>query len=123
VLQFLTDTLIDVPNVVGIQLLNEPVNVPELWDFYNTALNSLRGSSTKAQKFPFYFHDAFDVDRGVEFMKNRGNEWNVLDYHSCKSRYSFAYYAIHVKFSDMSLQTLCLLPKTLRKVLWPISPT
>jgi glucan 1,3-beta-glucosidase len=69
VLQFLTDALIDVPNVVGVQMLNEPVNVPELWDFYNTALNSLRGSSTKAQKFPFYFHDAFDVDRGVDFMK------------------------------------------------------
>lgn len=82
VLQFLTDTLIDVPNVVGIQMLNEPVNVPELWDFYNTALNSLRGSSPKAQNYPFYFHDAFDVDRGVDFMRNRGKEWNVLDYHS-----------------------------------------
>jgi glucan 1,3-beta-glucosidase len=94
VLQFLTDTLTDVPNVVGIQLLNEPLNVPELWDFYNTALNSLRGSGTKAQKFPFHFHGAFDVDRRVDFMKNRGNEWNVLGHHSCKSHHPFTLYYI-----------------------------
>jgi hypothetical protein len=85
-------------------MLNEPVNVPESWDFYNTALNSLRGSSTKAQKFPFYFHDAFDVDRGVDFMKNRGNEWNVLNYHSCKSRHSVPYLVIYLSDTPLRLR-------------------
>jgi hypothetical protein len=57
-------------------------------------------------------------------MKNRGNEWNVLDYHSCKSRViPLLNTLILMKFSDMSLQILCLLPKILRKVPWPISLT
>jgi hypothetical protein len=25
----------------------------------------------------------------VDFIKNRGNEWNALDYHSCKSHHPF----------------------------------
>jgi hypothetical protein len=93
VLQFLTDTLIEVLNVLGIQMLNEPVNVPELWDFYNNASNSVRGSSAKTQSASFVFHDAFDVDHAVELVKNWGNEWNTFDYNPCKPGYSFAQYA------------------------------
>jgi hypothetical protein len=66
---------------------------------YNTALNSLRVSSTKALTFPLYFHDAFDADHGVDLMKNRGNEWNVLDSHPCKLCHSFTMYAISFTYS------------------------
>jgi len=83
VLQFLTNTLVDVPNVVGIQLLNEPIDIPDVFDFYTNALNTLRGSSPAAQNFPFYVHDAFDLNQGANFVRSRGREWNILDHHSC----------------------------------------
>lgn len=84
VLQFLTRTFVNVPNIVGIQLLNEPANVPEVWDFYNTALDALRTVTPEAQSFPFYLHDAFDLEKGSSYVMSRGREWNVLDHHACR---------------------------------------
>ncbi|KAG8805200.1 Glucan 1,3-beta-glucosidase 3, partial [Serendipita sp. 401] len=83
VLKFLTETFINVPNVVGIQLLNEPIDSPETFDFYNVALDSLRGMDlTGIKSFPFYIHDAFNLQRGADLIRSRGAEWNVLDHHS-----------------------------------------
>ena len=90
VLQFLTKTFVLVPNIVGIQLLNEPINIPEVFDFYTNALNTLRSSGTAAQSFPFYIHDAFDLNNGADFVRNRGREWNVLDHQSCESSPRFS---------------------------------
>lgn len=84
VLTFLTRTLTSVPNIVGIQLLNEPVNDPRVFEFYNTALDAVRAVSDEAKRFPFYLHDAFNLNEATGFTKGRGAEWNVLDHHSCK---------------------------------------
>jgi glucan 1,3-beta-glucosidase len=86
VLTFLTRTFTSVPNVVGIQLLNEPVNDPRTFEFYSAALEAVRAVSQEAQKFPFYVHDAFNLNEAVGFMKGRGTEWNILDHHSCELR-------------------------------------
>ena len=90
VLQFLTKTFVQVPNIVGIQLLNEPINIPEVFDFYTNALNTLRSSDPAVQSFPFYLHDAFDLNNGADFVRSRGREWNVLDHHSCAASLRFS---------------------------------
>jgi aryl-phospho-beta-D-glucosidase BglC (GH1 family) len=82
-LEFLTRTFVNVPNIIGIQLLNEPAQVPQVWDFYNTALDALRAVTPEAQSFPFYLHDAFDLQKGASYVMGRGREWNVLDHHAC----------------------------------------
>jgi len=83
-LTFLTKTLVNVPNIVGIQLLNEPNNVPELLTFYNRALDSLRNVTPEAARFPFYVHDGFDIRRGTDYVESR-SDWVVLDHHACAS--------------------------------------
>jgi glucan 1,3-beta-glucosidase len=86
VLAFLTKTFVNVPNIVGIQLLNEPNNVPELLSFYNRALDSLRSVAPEAGRFPFYVHDGFDMRRGTDFVESR-SDWVVLDHHACTLLY------------------------------------
>ena len=53
VLTFLTQELVKVNNVVGIEILNEPSDVDGLWDFYTQALGTLRALSPEAAAFPF----------------------------------------------------------------------
>lgn len=81
-LEYLTSTFVNVPNVVGIQLLNEPLNVPELYNFYNTVLDAVRSLGPEAKAFPFYLHDAFNIHQGADYVRSRGSEWTVLDRHS-----------------------------------------
>ena len=81
---FLTKTFVNVPNVVGIQILNEPNNVPELLSFYNRALDSLRSVTPDTERFPFYVHDGFDMRRGTDYVESR-SDWVVLDHHACAS--------------------------------------
>lgn len=83
-LEYLTSTFVNVPNVVGIQLLNEPLNVPELYNFYNTVLDAVRSLGPEAKAFPFYLHDAFNIHQGADYVRSRGSEWTVLDRHSCR---------------------------------------
>ncbi|THH18479.1 hypothetical protein EW146_g2512 [Bondarzewia mesenterica] len=81
VLTYLVKQLSTVTNVVGIQMLNEPKNVPELADFYARAISAMRQISPDAASFPLYLHDGFDLQRFSDFIAAR-NDFIVQDYHS-----------------------------------------
>ncbi|CDZ98740.1 glycoside hydrolase [Phaffia rhodozyma] len=79
-LTFLTEQLVNVTNVVGIQILNEPSNDGRLPDFYTRALDELRKISPAASSFPFYIHDAFDLPKFADFVAKRP-DFVVVDHH------------------------------------------
>ncbi|KAJ7285959.1 glycoside hydrolase superfamily [Mycena rebaudengoi] len=81
VLKFLMQELCNVTNVVGIQILNEPQNVPGLPDFYTRAISELRSVSASAATFPLYIHDGFDLKRFSNFVASR-DDFVVQDHHS-----------------------------------------
>ena len=71
----------DVTNIVGIQLLNEPQNRDSLWPWYNATMDAMRRVSTAASTVPLYFHDAFNLNRGADFVAGR-SDFVVQDHHS-----------------------------------------
>ncbi|KAG6919916.1 hypothetical protein DXG01_013265 [Tephrocybe rancida] len=84
VLEYLMSDFADVSNVVGIQLLNEPKNVPELPNVYTRMIAAMRNVSTPAANsasFPLYIHDGFDLERFDAFGSNR-TDFIVQDHHS-----------------------------------------
>ncbi|KAH9901105.1 glycoside hydrolase [Cubamyces lactineus] len=81
VLTFLMEELVNVTNVVGIQILNEPQNVASLPDFYSQAISTMRQVSPAAQAFPLYIHDGFDLEQYSAFVANR-SDFVVQDHHS-----------------------------------------
>ncbi|KAH9952177.1 glycoside hydrolase superfamily [Amylocystis lapponica] len=81
VLIFLMEELVNVTNVVGIQILNEPHNVPELPAFYDQAISAMRQVSPAAAAFPLYLHDGFNLDQFSDFVANR-SDFVVEDHHS-----------------------------------------
>ena len=80
-LTYLTQQLVKVNNVVGIQILNEPSNVDSLPAFYSQVLGVLRQVSPEAAAFPFYIHDGFDLSRFADYISTR-KDFVVLDHHS-----------------------------------------
>jgi hypothetical protein len=97
VLTFLMKHLCNVTNVVGIEILNEPQNVPKLLDFCaytvqcgfksptslpdSKAILSMRQVSHRAASFPLYLHDGFDLQRSSDFIAKR-TDFVVQDHHS-----------------------------------------
>jgi glucan 1,3-beta-glucosidase len=97
VLTFLMQQLGTVTNVVGIQMLNEPLDVPELapfceWaelrqilesslDVDGRAILAMRQASSQGANFPIYLHDGFNLWRFSHFIGNR-TDFVVQDYHS-----------------------------------------
>ncbi|WVF72888.1 hypothetical protein IAT40_007706 [Kwoniella sp. CBS 6097] len=81
ILTYLTQQLVKVNNVVGIQILNEPSNVDSLPSFYTQVLGVLRQVSPEAAAFPFYVNDAFDMGRFADYVSTR-KDFVVLDHHS-----------------------------------------
>ncbi|WVW86282.1 hypothetical protein I302_108324 [Kwoniella bestiolae CBS 10118] len=81
ILTYLTQQLVKVNNVVGIQILNEPSNVDSLPSFYTQVLGVLRQVSPEASVFPFYLNDAFDMSRFADYISTR-KDFVVLDHHS-----------------------------------------
>ncbi|KAI0636795.1 glycoside hydrolase [Trametes polyzona] len=81
VLTFLTEQLANVTNVVGIQILNEPQNVPSLPDFYSRAISTMRQVGPAAKALPLYIHDGFDLEQYSNFVANR-TDFVVQDHHS-----------------------------------------
>ncbi|ORY35801.1 glycoside hydrolase superfamily [Naematelia encephala] len=77
-LTYLTQQLVKVNNVVGIEILNEPSNVDGLPAF---SLTTLRQVSPEAAAFPFYIHDGFDMSRFADYVSTR-SDFVVLDHHS-----------------------------------------
>ncbi|TDL27386.1 glycoside hydrolase [Rickenella mellea] len=81
VLTFLVQQLATVTNVIGVELLNEPINVPQLGDFYTEAITTLRQVSPEAARFPLYIHDGFDLQRFSDFVASR-SDFVVEDHHA-----------------------------------------
>ncbi|KAG6811324.1 hypothetical protein H0H92_007988 [Tricholoma furcatifolium] len=83
VLEYLMCQLDSVTNIVGLQLLNEPNNVPELADVYTRMIKRLRRvtSNSNSATVPLYVHDGFDLERFSEFVSNR-TDFIVEDHHS-----------------------------------------
>ncbi|WWD19743.1 hypothetical protein CI109_104207 [Kwoniella shandongensis] len=81
ILTYLTQQLVKVNNVVGIQILNEPSNVDSLPAFYSQVITTLRQVSPEAAAFPFYINDAFDMNRFADYVSTRP-DFVVLDHHS-----------------------------------------
>ncbi|KAH8117362.1 glycoside hydrolase superfamily [Phellopilus nigrolimitatus] len=80
-LAFLTQQLASVTNVVGIEILNEPVDDPKLPDFYTRAITTMRQTSKEAVTFPLYIHDAFNLGHYSDFVSSR-LDFVVEDHHS-----------------------------------------
>ncbi|KZT68201.1 glycoside hydrolase family 5 protein [Daedalea quercina L-15889] len=81
VLTFLVEQLVNVTNVVGIEILNEPQNDPGLPSFYDRAITSMRAVSPQAATFPLYIHDGFFLDQFTSYVANR-TDFVVVDHHS-----------------------------------------
>ncbi|KAK8853316.1 hypothetical protein IAR55_004020 [Kwoniella newhampshirensis] len=81
ILTYLTQQLVKVNNVVGLQILNEPSNVDSLPSFYSQVITTLRQVSPEAAAFPFYINDAFDMNRFADYVSTR-QDFVVLDHHS-----------------------------------------
>jgi len=77
-LVWMTQQLANVTNLVGIELLNEPVNRASLWPWYYNTMNAMRAVSSSV---PLYFHDAFNGAEGAAFVANR-TDFVVQDHHS-----------------------------------------
>ncbi|TRM70447.1 glycoside hydrolase superfamily [Schizophyllum amplum] len=77
-LSFLVQQLSSVTNVVGVQLLNEPQNVPELPAFYDRAIQTLRQISPT---IPLYIHDGFNLEQFSDYVSKRV-DFVVQDNHS-----------------------------------------
>jgi glucan 1,3-beta-glucosidase len=80
-LEYLTKQLINVNNIVGIEILNEPVDDPGLIPFYEHALDRLRSLSPEAGMFPFYYHNAFNTTKYSAWQAPR-TDFLVQDEHS-----------------------------------------
>ncbi|KAF7338392.1 Glycoside hydrolase family 5 protein [Mycena venus] len=80
VLTFLTQQLCNVTNVVGVQILNEPHNCRELIGFYDEAISIMR-KVPGAEDFPFYIHDAFNLQEFSDYVASR-TDFVVQDHHS-----------------------------------------
>lgn len=81
VLVWLANEISDVTNIVGIQLLNEPQNRDALWTWYNQTMDQMRKASPYAATVPLYFHDAFDISKGADFVSQR-SDFVVQDNHA-----------------------------------------
>ncbi|KAF7777607.1 CAZyme family GH5 [Agaricus bisporus var. burnettii] len=79
-LKYLVVQLGPITNVIGIQILNEPVADPSLESFYSRAIDNMR-QVPKYGKIPIYIHDAFDLNRFLPFVAGR-RDFVVQDHHS-----------------------------------------
>lgn len=77
-LRFLASTLCQNPNVVGLELLNEPANNSKLQKWYETTLSEVR--TVAGPEFPIYIGDAWDTQQYAGWVGGR-DDFVVLDHH------------------------------------------
>ncbi|KAG8965808.1 Glucan 1,3-beta-glucosidase 3 [Tulasnella sp. 419] len=80
-LQYLVKHLSKYPNVVGLELLNEPANNDQIQSWYETTIQSLR---TAHPNFPLYISDAWDLPWYAKFVGER-SDFVVVDHHLYRS--------------------------------------
>ncbi|KLT45307.1 cytoplasm protein [Cutaneotrichosporon oleaginosum] len=77
-LRFLASTLAPNPNVIGLELLNEPKNDNRLQGWYERTLDELRPLT--GPDFPIYVSDAWDTNWYSQWAGRRG-DFIVVDHH------------------------------------------
>ncbi|ORY27437.1 cytoplasm protein [Naematelia encephala] len=77
-LRFLASHFASNPNVIGLELLNEPANNSHLQKWYESTLAELRPLC--GPHFPIYVHDAWDTQWYAGWVGKR-NDFVVLDHH------------------------------------------
>ncbi|KIJ52830.1 glycoside hydrolase family 5 protein [Sphaerobolus stellatus SS14] len=77
-LKILAAALSDTPNVVGIELVNEPKNDDGLWDWYQSTINSIR--SEIGADLPLYIGDAWNTYQYAALVEQR-EDFVVVDHH------------------------------------------
>ncbi|KAF8528533.1 glycoside hydrolase [Hysterangium stoloniferum] len=78
VLKLLATTFADMPNVIGLELVNEPQNRDNLYDWYECALNTIR--EAVGQDLPLYIGDAWNTHQYASLIQKR-QDFTVLDHH------------------------------------------
>ena len=97
ILMFLTAQLQNVTNVVGIEILNEPNDTPELLDFCKhasrfcvvplsvcidtKAITAMRQRSPGEPNLPLYIHDGFNLQKYSTYLSGR-SDFVIEDHHS-----------------------------------------
>jgi len=77
-LKFLASTFASNPNVVGLELLNEPKNENSLQGWYESTLKDVR--AVAGNDFPVYVSDAWDMQWYSQWVGRRP-DFVVLDHH------------------------------------------
>lgn len=78
VLKLLATAVAETPNVVGIELVNEPQNNDALWNWYTSTIDTLR--SAIGYDLPLYIGDAWNTYQYADLIEKR-NDFVVLDHH------------------------------------------
>ncbi|GJJ06770.1 hypothetical protein Clacol_000966 [Clathrus columnatus] len=78
VLNVLAKQIANVPNVVGLELVNEPQNNRILGNWYEKTMNSLRNNI--GMDLPLYISDCWDTYPYAKLIENR-DDFVVLDHH------------------------------------------
>lgn len=78
VLTILANEISGIPNVVGLELVNEPQNNALLPRWYQTALDSIR--EKVGTEFPLYISDCWNTGSYSKFIQSR-EDFVVLDHH------------------------------------------
>ncbi|PWN48295.1 glycoside hydrolase [Violaceomyces palustris] len=81
VLLWLAQELSAVTNIVGIQMLNEPQDRASYWSWLSSVMDQIRSINKYTATVPLYFHDAFNLKKGAQFVANR-SDFVVQDHHS-----------------------------------------
>ncbi|TDL25342.1 glycoside hydrolase [Rickenella mellea] len=77
VLSILARELHTKPNIVGLEILNQPQNDPKLPEWYASTIDLLHGI---APELPIYIHDAWNTQQYAELAGSRP-EFVVVDHH------------------------------------------
>jgi len=77
-LRFLASTFVNNPTVLGLEILNEPLNNDMLAGWYERTLHEIR--MVAGRDFPVYIHDTWDMDFYCPFAGRR-DDFVVVDHH------------------------------------------
>ncbi|KAJ2453613.1 Glucan 1,3-beta-glucosidase 3 [Coemansia sp. RSA 2336] len=72
--------LADITNIIGLQIINEPLDYPQLEEFYKQALGEIR---SQAADLPIYIGDAWNLTKYAKIAKELSQQFGfiVIDTH------------------------------------------
>ncbi|KAF5364575.1 hypothetical protein D9758_005521 [Tetrapyrgos nigripes] len=83
ILVALAKEIVRFPNVVGLEVLNEPKNTDMLQGFYDTVINAIAQAGISTMDLPLYISDSWDIRWYCQYIDKKANEGKflVLDHH------------------------------------------